>query len=327
MVIELRYNPLIGEWIMVSSVREHRPWQPSTGCPFDEGNEETGYGWRYLILPNRYPMLRLDAPQVKGDGFYRARRAVGACFVVVETPKHDLGDLCDIGLEDLTEVLKGVRGKVLELEKIGNIKYVYFFRNKGKEIGVSLTHPHSQMYALPYVPLRVRLEIINMRRYRRRRGSCILCDIVKHEESLGIRVIYRNRHFVVLKPYYSMWPYEIHVIPTRHVHKITELSDEELMYLADALRASTAMLNNVLGRDMPYVMAVHQSPVRIVDEYHMHIEFYPMLRDKDKLKYAAGVEWGLWTFTYDYDPEAKASELKEACRRVKDKFSLLGECG
>lgn len=326
MSMELRYNPLLGEWIMVSSVRESRPWQPSNYCPFDEGNEETGYGWRYLILPNRYPMLRPDAPPAHGVDGFRARRSLGYCFVIVETPKHDLGDLCDITLDQLSEVLKGVRGKMAELEREGFIKYIYFFRNKGREIGVSLTHPHSQMYALPYIPLRIRVELANMRRFMRRRGKCLLCSILEEETKLGIRVIYRNRSFYVIKPYYSMWPYEIHVVPIRHVQKITQLTDDEIVDMADALRASTAILDNVLGRDMPYIMAVHQSPVKPDPAYHLHIEFYPILRSADKLKYAAGVEWGLWTFTYDSVPEDKALELKKTCMAIKDKYSLTGEC-
>lgn len=326
MVMELRYNPLIGEWVMVSSVREIRPWQPSNQCPFDEGNEETGTGWRFLILPNRFPMLTPNAPEThKVDGF-RARRSLGYCFVIVETPKHDLSDLHEIPLEDLTLVLRGVRDKMRELEEVSFIRYIYFFRNKGKEIGVSLTHPHSQMYALPYVPLRVRLELRNMRRYMKRTGKCLMCSVLEEEVKLSERVLYANSDYYVIKPYYSMWPYEVHVIPRRHVQKMTQLSNGELTTLADALRVTTAILDNVLGRDMPYIMALHQGPVKNDESYHMHVEFYPMLRDANKLKYAAGVEWGLWTFTYDSSPEDKARELKETCHKVSQSLKPMGGC-
>ena len=326
MAMELRYNPLIGEWIMVSSVREARPWQPSDRCPFDEGNEETGTGWRFLILPNKFPMLSPNAPKAHNVDGFKARRSLGYCMVIVESPKHDLKDLHEIPLDDLTLVLKGVRDEMAKLEGSGFVKYIYFFRNKGKEIGVSLTHPHSQMYALPYVPLRIRLELRNMRRYMRRTGKCLLCSILDEEVKLGERVLYTNGEFYVVKPYYSMWPYEVHVIPRRHVQKMTQLTNDELVKLADALRVTTAMLDNVLGRDMPYIMAFHQAPVKSDESYHMHVEFYPMLRDASKLKYAAGVEWGLWTFTYDSLPEDKARELRETCHKIAPTLNPLGSC-
>lgn len=322
MGMELRFNPLIGEWIMISTVRESRPWQPSSSCPFDPGNEETGIGWSYLILPNRFPMLVPNPPRSKRASGFRSRRSFGYCKVVVESPNHSLADLHLLSLDELTNVLLGVRREVSEMEGQGFVKYVYFFRNKGKEIGVSLTHPHSQIYALPYVPLRVRLEARNMKRYMKRHGSCMLCDLLKAEAG-SERLIYLNDGFAIIKPYYSMWPYEIHVIPRRHVQRLSQLTNDEVRLMADSLRASTYMLDSVLDRDMPYVMAVHQAPVKSHESFHLHVEFYPMLRDASKMKYAAGVEWGLWTFTYDSSPEVKAAELRKSCANARD---LIGRC-
>ncbi len=320
--MELRFNPLIGEWIMISTVRESRPWQPSSACPFDPGNDETGVGWSYLVLPNRYPMLVPNPPRSSRTPGFRSRRSFGYCKVVVESPNHSLADLHLLSLDELTNVLLGVRREVSDMESRGFVKYIYFFRNKGKEIGVSLIHPHSQIYALPYVPLRIRLEARNMRRYMKKHGSCMLCDVLK-AEARSKRLIYINDGFAIIKPYYSMWPYEIHVIPRRHVQKLTQLTDDEVRLMADSLRASTYMLDSVLGRDMPYVMAVHQAPLKFHESFHLHIEFYPMLRDAGKMKYAAGVEWGLWTFTYDSSPEAKAAELRRSCAAA---HGLVGKC-
>ncbi|MFP3210788.1 MAG: galactose-1-phosphate uridylyltransferase [Thermocladium sp.] len=322
MGMELRFNPLIGEWIMISTVRQARPWQPNEGCPFDPGNDETGIGWSYLILPNKYPMLVPNPPApIKVPGL-RSRRSFGYCKVVVESPNHSLSDLHDLKLDELTNVMLGIRQEIVNMEKQSFVKYVFFFRNKGREIGVSLTHPHSQIYALPYVPLRIRLEAKNMKNYMKRRGTCMLCDILRIENS-SERLLYVNDGFSIIKPYYSMWPYEIHIIPRRHVQRLSQLTDDEVRFLADSLRASTYMLDSVLGRDMPYVMAVHQAPVKSHKSFHLHVEFYPMLRDASKMKYAAGVEWGLWTFTYDSSPEAKAAELRKSCANARD---LIGRC-
>ena len=322
MSMELRFNPLIGEWIMVSTVRESRPWQPSSACPFDPGNDETGIGWSYLILPNRYPMLVPNPPRNSRNHGFKSRKSFGYCKVVVESPNHSLADLHMLGLDELTNVLLGVRGEVSRMESQGFVKYIYFFRNKGKEIGVSLVHPHSQIYALPYVPLRIRLEARNMRRYMKRHGSCMLCDVLEAEAG-GERLIYINDGFAIIKPYYSMWPYEIHVIPRRHVQKLTQLTDEEVRLMADSLRASTYMLDSVLGRDMPYVMAVSHNPLTFPQLFYPHPQFYPIFSDAGEIKYAAGVEWGLWTFTYDSSPEAKAAELRKSCATARD---LMGKC-
>ena len=323
---ELRYNPLTGQWIMVSSTRKKRPWRPKDFCPFCPGNEETGYGWEVLLLPNRFPMLSFDAPRPERDGFYRRARAIGQCSVIVETPEHNIRDLDELSPKAMIRVVELWKNVTAELKKNPRVAYVSIFRNKGEEIGVSLTHPHGQLYATPFIPLKVRLKLENSRGYFKRYGECLFCRILR-EELGSERAVYENGDFVIFLPFFASWPFEIHIYPKRHVQWLTQLSRKELAGLADALRVATGTLNTVLGREMPYTMMLYQAPFRgTYDFYHLHVEFYPILGENGKIKYAAGIEMGTWDFTYDGVPEENAEKLRRACGEVVKRIDARGKC-
>ena len=312
---------------MVSAVRKNRPWRPRNFCPFCPGSEETGYGWEVLLLPNRFPMLSFDAPKPKNEDFYKKARAMGQCSVIVETPKHELRDLDELPREQMVKIVR-MWIKITEtLKENRNVAYLAIFRNKGEEIGVSLKHPHGQLYALPYIPLKVRLKIENSRRYYKRTGECIFCRIIKEEEKNGERTIYENDNFIVFMPFFASWPFEVHIYPKRHIQYLTDLKVNEIEDLAEVIQVTTATLNAVLDRQMPYAMMIFQAPFKgNYPFYHLHIEFYPILRDNGKVKYTAGIELGTWEFTYDGIPEENARKLKEACKKVSQRMSLKGKC-
>ena len=330
---ELRWNPLLNSWVIVSNVRKFRPWRPSSHCPFCPGAPEAKFKSECdtLALPNKYPTL-ITNPKIsrKSKGLFRLAKGYGYAEVLVETPQHE-GDLCDIPLRHMKKVVEGYIERTLKLGSDPKVKYVAVFRNKGAAVGVSLTHPHSQIYALPFIPPRIRLELRNARRYWRRNGRCLFCDLLKEELSEKQRIIYRNDFFTAFLPFYAMWPYEIHIYSNNHIGGLPELNEEEKLHLADILKAITKTYNTLFEMDFPYIMAVHQSPTdgKRYEYYHLHIEFYPPLRSADKLKYAAGIEWGYFTFTYDDLPEEKAKELRRAAYRAVEDLSrtdkVLGE--
>lgn len=333
---EIRWNPLIRQWIIIAGHRSTRPWRPEEKditykCPFCPGAPELVHldKWDVVSLPNRYPALVETPPEPRRYGFrlYDVREASGVCRVVVETPEHE-GDFYTMSLDHVVKVLEVYRREYRELSSKSFVEYIALFRNKGKEIGVSLTHPHSQIYALPFIPPRIMTELESMREYHEKTGRCMICDVVEYEEKTRERLVYSNRHYVVVLPYYAMWPYELHVYPVKHTYSIVDLNGEEVLHLADVLRVVTATYTKLLERDAPYIMAIHNPPVRNhYRHYHFHIEFYQPYRDRDKLKYAAGIEWGFWVFTYDGSPELKASELRESCREaVRGLGNVLGEC-
>jgi UDPglucose--hexose-1-phosphate uridylyltransferase len=316
-LMELRWDPTLREWVLVSDTRRRRPWQPKNFCPFCPGAPETGYGWDVLILENRYPMLREDAPEPYPHYFYRKRRAVGKCYVVIETPEHDLDDISDLPKEHIAKIIRLIIVKIREESAKKYAKYFLWFRNKGSEIGVSLTHPHSQIYVLPIVPSRVMREIMSARAYWRENKRCLFCDLIEVEKNDKIRILIENERWISFMPFYSHWPFEAHIYPKRHIGLLTELDDEEIDLFAEILRKTLCGFKKLFAsKSTPYIMVLHQSPLKKVFEYyHLHIEIYGLLREENKLKYAAGMEIGGGNFTYDYDPEENAERLRESIRR------------
>jgi len=315
LIHELRWNRVLGSWVIVSNIRKIRPWRPSDHCPFCPGAPEIDgkTGWKVLVIKNRFPALvpnphTSDVKGLKEEGY-------GYTEVVIETPVHE-GDLCDIPLNHLKEVIDVFAQRTVELSKDKRIKYVAVFRNKGAAIGVSITHPHSQIYALSFIPPRISIELRNAEKFWRSEEKCLFCDIIEEEKNSS-RIIYLNDSFIVFMPFGVQWPFETHIYPLRHVQKLPDLSDKERLDLADALRVITKAYNLLFEIDFPYIMAVHQAPSRgSYPFYHLHIEFYTLLRDKNKLKYAAGIEWGFFSFTYDGLPEENAKLLRTAASKA-----------
>jgi UDPglucose--hexose-1-phosphate uridylyltransferase len=197
------------------------------------------------------------------------------------------------------------------------VKYVYVFENKGAAIGVTLSHPHGQIYAFPYLPPRVRTELAAEERYRRRHGACLLCDLVRAELEGGDRVVATNGAFAAYVPYFARYPYEVHLVPRRHLGHLGEMSDRERWEFAGLLRVVLGKYDALFGFSLPYIMLMHQTPTdgRRWPGHHFHVEFYPPNRSRDKLKYLAGCESGAGTFINDTIPEAKAAELRRATPR------------
>ncbi|MBS7248298.1 MAG: galactose-1-phosphate uridylyltransferase [Candidatus Jordarchaeales archaeon] len=317
---ELRWNPVLGEWVIVASHRKERPVDSveKRRCPFCPGSPEVEGEWEVLSLPNRFPSLVPNPPKPTRHRFYRTKPARGVCEVILETREHE-GDLCDLTLERVKKVVDLYAERYSELGKLSYVKYVFIFRNKGEVIGVTLHHPHSQLYALPFIPPVVARELKSSKRHYGEKGECLFCRIMKVEEEDAVRVVYENNDFICFLPFYAKWPYELHVYPKRHVQSLPELTENERFWLADALRTVTATYNGLFDFSMPYIMSIHQKPTdgKSYDYYHLHVEFYPPYRSRDKLKYPAGIERGAGTWTYDATPEEKAEELRRAARKVE----------
>ncbi|MGB9704292.1 MAG: galactose-1-phosphate uridylyltransferase [Pyrobaculum sp.] len=308
--MEIRKHPLTGEYILVSPHRLGRPWQPEGTCPFCPGAPETGFGWDVLLLPNKYPVVTREPPTPGGEELYEALPARGLSLVVVETPRHDVDDISDLPTEQIEKVLKLLIEAQKKAEEDPAARYFLYFRNKGREIGVSLTHPHSQIYILPVVPPRVEAELRASEEWYRRRGTCLHCLITTREEK---RVVYQNASWKSFVPYYARWPHEVHIYPKRHVTHLTHLRQDEIRDLADALRKTLCTLKTALGKPMPYILVLHQAPLRLeTPHYHLHFEIYGMYRPDGRLKHAAGAELGASLYTLDTTPEEVAQRLKTA---------------
>ena len=304
---------------MVSAVRRERPNVEDVQCPFCPGSAEVPDGnWDVLVLENKYPSLMRDPPPPDELGIppYRMGESYGACLVIVLSPSHTT-HLAGMPVAHVKKIVETWEGLYKEFSGDPKIRFVLIFENRGKEIGVTIEHPHCQVYAFPFVPPLIRREMESSRRYLAREGRCLFCDVIKAEISSGARVVFENESFVSFIPFAPKMPYGVAIYPKRHVPDLMGLTHEEELGLSESLKQVVTRLDGLFNREMAYSMVLHQQPTdrAASDYYHLHVEFYPKYRERDKLKFLAGVELGAGTMTYDYAPEEKAAELREVSVR------------
>ena len=233
----------------------------------------------------------------------------GRCEVVCYTPDHD-SSLGEQRIEHIHDLIEVWRDRTVELGKLPSARYVYVFENRGEVIGVTLSHPHGQVYAYPFVPPMVQRELDAERRHMRKTGRCLYCDIIAGEVG-GERTILRDDHWMAFVPAFARWPYEVHLAPVHHRGGLADLDEADDDSLARYLKTLLQKFDRLFSRPLPYVMAMHQRPPgRGHRHHHFHIEFYPPNRSRDKLKYLAGSEIGAGAFILDARAEDTAAELR-----------------
>jgi len=312
--VELRWDPILSEWIIVSGGRRERSVTPQDSCPFCPGSKEIPAGeWKVLSLPNKFAALlpKPPAPSVSCTG-YSCRPAQGKCEVILYTPDHN-GSLGSLSPEHIECVIDLWARRFKELSRNGYVKYVFIFENKGREIGTTLDHPHGQIYAFPFIPALIKNELESSRKFWKRHKRCLFCSIIEREQRRVIRMISENDSFACLLPFAAHWPYGVHVYSKRHMQAVTDMNRKERSDLALMLKDILTRFDNLFNMSFPYMMVIHQRPTdrKSYRYYHFHIEFYPPYREKGKIKYFASVETGAGTVTFDYDVEEKAKELRE----------------
>ncbi len=296
---ELRFDELRGELVVYAIHRQERTFlPPADHCPLcptaPEGppTEIPFASFQIAVFENRFPAFR--APN-------------GAAEVVVYSDRHD-GSFGGLSPERAQALMWVWRHRYLELGNRADVSYVYVFENRGVEVGVTLHHPHGQIYAYPFLPPVPAAEIAADRRL----GGCGQCELLRRELADGRRVLYENDAVVVYVPYAARWAYEAHVVTREHRPSLLECETGELHGLARGLQALARGYDALFGRPFPYVMATHQAPTDGLAAGHLHVEFYPPLRTADKLKYLAGSEQGAGTFISDTLPEESARRLRRA---------------
>lgn len=234
--------------------------------------------------------------------------------MVVYTDDHDLS-LATLPRAGAQQLMWVWRERYEELGARPDIDYVYIFENRGVEVGVTLHHPHGQIYGYPFLPPVPRLELAADARL----GVCAACALLAAELDDGRRIVYESDALVAFVPEAARWPYEVHVSMREHRSSLLECDEHELALLADALQSVTRTFDALFERPFPYVMAVHQAPTAgpPAGDGHLHVEFYPPLRTARRLKYPAGSEQGAGTFISDVLPEESAAELREAMARAQ----------
>ena len=299
---ELRWHPLLREWVTVAPWRQDRTYHPDEAhcplCPTQPGmplTEIPRADYHIAVFENRFPSYTGEQ---------------GRCEVVSYTAKHDssLGAQSVAHIRDLIEVWQD---RFRELSKLPNVKYVYIFENRGEEIGVTLSHPHGQIYAYPFLPAKIEREFESSALHQQETGGCLYCDILEGEWQ-GERMVAENDRWLAFVPEFARWPYEVHLAPREHVGDITELSSGQADSLASVLKVLLQKYDRLFGKPLAYVMAFHQRPPGDGGgHYHFHIEFYPPNRSADKLKMLAGSELGAGAFILDARAEDTAKQLRE----------------
>jgi UDPglucose--hexose-1-phosphate uridylyltransferase len=328
-----RFNPLTGDWVLVSPHRLSRPWLgrteavPATkATPYDPtcylcpGNTRAGSARNppydgTFVFDNDFPALTTDGAYVPGDEhpLIVSRAERGICRVVCFSPRHD-ATVADLTPVEMREVIDAWTRQYEELGAIPWISHVQIFENRGASMGASNPHPHCQIWANAEVPDLPRKEHGAQTGYLQTRGRCLLCDYLAAERERATRVVCANDAFTALVPFWAVWPYETLVLPNRHVNGIDRLDEGEKNAAADIIQELVRRYDRLFDAQCPYSMGFHQRPTDggAHDAWHMHAHYYPpVLRSASVHKFMVGYEL-LATPQRDVTAELAASALREA---------------
>jgi len=329
---ELRRDPVIGRWVIISSDRGKRPGaggyssaedNPHGGaCPFCPGSEDKtppeilAYsppgrgkntpGWWVRVIPNKFPALEIEGDLNRtGEGMYDKMNGMGAHEVIIETPQHDL-PFHEMETNRVQDVFWSFRDRILDLKRDSRLEYILIFKNHGSAAGASLSHPHSQLIAMPMVPARVNQQTSGSKRYFDYKERCVYCDILRQEKTSGVRVVANNEDFIAFAPFASRFPFELWVVPFQHSSDFYKIEKNQVANLA-------AIMKLVIGKQFfvldnpPYNVILHTAPLKTenMPHYHWHIEIIP------KLTKLAGFEQGTGFYINPTPPEDAAQYLRD----------------
>ncbi|SOD42212.1 galactose-1-phosphate uridylyltransferase [Nitrosovibrio sp. Nv4] len=314
----LRWHPLRGEWVTYAAYRQGRTFLPPPeynplGVTTDpvHPTEVPAGNWDVAVFDNRFPSLGgvSAAPPAL---IVPSKHAAGHCEVVVFT-KDSAASLGALPLAHIELLLQVWGDRTDRMAQRQDIAYVLPFENRGAEVGVTLHHPHGQIYAYPLVPpvpARMQQEA---QRYYGEKGRGVLQDLIVAERRAGLRMLYEGSHAVAFVPACARYPYEVWVAPIEPVESFIRLTSDQRADLARALKTVLLKYDGLWQRPFPYLMAWYQAPAdgQVHPESHLHAEFYPPYRTRDRLKYLAGTEIAAGFFAMDALPEEKALELQQ----------------
>jgi len=313
----LRWHPLRAEWVAYARHRQNRTFLPPPEYNPLAPAADSAYPtevpegpWDVAVFENLFPTLTMAAAPPPSLGV-PTKPGTGVCEVVVFT--QDTGaSLGSLPLSHLELIIDVWADRYEALGGRHGIEYVFPFENRGVEVGVTLPHPHGQIYAYPFVPPVAAMELEQQRHHFERHGRGLLEDFIARETAEGIRMVYQGNEAVAFMPVCARYAYEVWVAPLRPASSFAALTPAERRDFARALKTVLLKFDALWSRPFPYILAFHQAPTdgRPHPEAHLHGEFYPALRMPTRLKYLAGSELGAGVFTADTVPEEKAQELR-----------------
>ncbi len=327
-----RYNPLRGQWILVSPQRTQRPWQGEVAtatptnlpsydptcylCPGNErsqGQKNPVYAGVYAF-DNDFPALLPELPESGAEdasSLLRAEPERGVSRVICFHPDHSL-TLAQMRREDIVRVVEGWTEEFRQLGARPWINHVQIFENRGAMMGASNPHPHCQIWATEHVPVDPQAETEMQLAYSAEHGRCLLCDYLKLELERGERIVCMNEEFAAVVPFWAVWPFETLILSRAHCGDMTQFDAKQQSGLADILKRVTSRYDNLFGVSFPYSMGFHQRPTdgQTHEEWHFHAHFYPpLLRSATVRKHMVGFEL-LGMPQRDITPESAAERLR-----------------
>ena len=318
---ERRWDPILREWVTVASHRQTRTFLPADDdCPLcpstdDRLTEIPGGPYEVVVFENRFPSFSTRAT-VPDDGvsldtsLYIRAEGHGRCEVIVFSDDHS-ATFATLSPERVQLVIEAWAARTEALNCMPETEQVSCFENRGTEIGVTLSHPHGQIYAYPVVTSRTQVMLESARRHQLTTGHNLFADVLASERHDGRRVVAANEHWTAFVPAAARWPFEIHLYPHRQVPDLPATSDVERESLGAIYVELLRRLDGVYGLEMPYIAAWHQAPSRADRELaYLHLQLFSILRAPAKVKALAGSESGMGMFINDIAPERAADMLR-----------------
>ncbi|PWI46021.1 galactose-1-phosphate uridylyltransferase [Streptomyces sp. ICBB 8177] len=322
---EIRRDPLRGDWVAIASHRQGRTYHPPADecplCPSRDGrlSEIPAADYDVVVFENRFPsLIGAPGPQAAEDaqGLFARRPGAGRCEVVCFTSDHD-ASFADLTPEQAALVLEVWTDRTAELSQLPGVEQVFCFENRGREIGVTLSHSHGQIYAYPFVTPRTESTLRELAAHRdETEGRNLFDDVLAAERADAARLVIEGRHWTAFVPHAAHWPYEVHLYPNRRVPDLPALDDaarDEFPHVYLELLRRFDRLFGPGEPPTPYISAWHQAPTRHPDrrDFGLHLELFTVRRSRGKLKFLAGSESGMNVFVNDVPPETAAARLRE----------------
>lgn len=316
----LRLDVLVNEWVAVASHRQHRVFLPPKQlCPLcastkDKQTEIPDSDYEVVVFTNRAPALtnpgeNWSLPQLDGLDTPNPD-AAGACEVVCYTSDHE-SSFAKLSVKQIRAVLEAWKDRDKSLSILPYIEHVFPFENRGEEVGVTISHPHGQIYAYSFIPPRVEKMLSAAQAHLKKTGRVLLDDVIKREIKDERRIVAKNSEWIAYVPYAARYPFEIHVTPLRGVAHMSQLDEKQSESFAPIAKEVLSRLDGVFGIEMAYIASWYQSPVNTgQDCMRLNWQIVSVRRQPGKLKYLSGSESGMGAFIMDLDPEQSADQLR-----------------
>ena len=331
----IRRDPLTGEWVAVASHRQTRTYKPPADlCPLDPSSpgrptEIPESDYAVVVFENRFPSFAQSVPEteptVPGMAMVPMAPGNGRCEVVCFTSNHSqsFGELSPSRVRTVVDVWAD---RTVELGKFPGVQQVFPFENRGEEIGVTLSHPHGQIYGYPYVTPRTKQMLASARTHADATGRNLFADVVTAETQSGERIVVQSSCWTAFVPFAARWPLEVHLYPNRQVPDLPSLTEDERADLSRVYLEVLRRMEAVYDDSLPYIAAWHQAPVRVDrDLAYLHLEVFSIRRAPGKLKYLAGSESAMGAFVNDVLPEEAAKLLRSVTPDIADLIADAAE--